>query len=131
MLKLRSFNICTHLSLFIITNMLSNYFVLNVHLSHNHSMILLFKNMMVQAWFWRALYTVHKWHTAALLKMEGWILLILKVIYITYSKEIPALSFARCLTQATILLIKVSVWLMCALYHLQTNSIYIWDLRDL
>ena len=105
MWKMRNFIICTHLSLFIITNMLSNYLVFNVHLSYNHSRILLLKNMMVQALFRRALYTVHKWHTATLLKVQGWILLILKVIYTTYPKEIPVQLFARCLRLATILLL--------------------------
>ena len=103
MWKMRNFIICTHLSLFVITNMLSNYLVFNVHLSYNHSRILLLKNLMVQALFRRALYTVHKWHTAALLKVQGWILLILKVIYTTYPKEIPVQLFARCLRPATIL----------------------------
>ena len=103
MWKMRSFNICTLLSLFIITNMLSNYLVSIVHLSYNHIMLLLFKNMMVEALFRRALYTVHKWHTAALLKVQLWILLILKVIYTTYPKEIPVQLFARCLRPATIL----------------------------
>ena len=103
MWKMRNFIICTHLSLFVITNMLSNYLVFNVHLSYNHSRILLLKNLMIQALFRRALYTVHKWHTAALLKVQGWILLILKVIYTTYPKEIPVQLFARCSRLATIL----------------------------
>ena len=104
MWKMRNFIICTHLSLFVITNMLSNYLVFNVHLSYNHSRILLLKKLMVQALFRRALYTVHKWHTAALLRVQGWILLIFKVIYTTYPKEIPVQLFARCLRLATILI---------------------------